>query len=310
MSLREHASNPVLTVGGSGEWDAGALGTMSVLKVADVFHMYYEAWSRRSEAAWDEQEYFTLQIGHATSSDGMRWTRDPVNPVIPRGGDGDWDHHGTWDPFVLCEDGVFKMWYGGGANDYCDWAYATSEDGRNFEKQGKISWLGNVEDIHIVHDRASGQYHVYYWNRAYEPMGLFHATSPNETDFNFAAAEQLTIEGEDYPGMYKFTHVVQEQNTWYMFYGNFVRPHCADGTVRLAISNDGSKWNSVNKNLLPGHDGELLRVNDTRWFMYYGPQGYFDRKDCTINLTIYDGKLANLAEQCGCSLPPCSRVGS
>ena len=106
---RKHPNNPVLTIGAKGEWDAGALGTMSVVKVADVFHMYYEAWGRRSSATWDEEEYFTLQIGHAVSPDGTHWSKDPSNSVLPRGKDGEWDHHGTWDPFVLYEDNLFKI---------------------------------------------------------------------------------------------------------------------------------------------------------------------------------------------------------
>ena len=137
---------------------------------------------------------------------------------------------------------------------------------------------------------------MYYWDRTYEPMGLFHVISPDETSFDFSKAERLTIQGETYPGMYKFTHVIQEQDTWFMFYGNFVRPHCADGTIRLAISNDGSHWHVANRNLMLGHDGEILKVDDNRWLMYYGPQGYFDRKDCTINVAMYDGNLASLIE--------------
>lgn len=297
MQWQEYSGNPVLTTGGKGEWDVGALGTMSVVKVAGLYHMYYEAWGRRSEIHWDEEEYFSLQIGHAVSSDGLHWLKDPANPVIPRGGRGEWEHHGTWDPFVLHEDGLFKMWHGGGASDHCDWGFATSEDGTAFVKRGQISHLGNVEDVHVVRDAAGGHYHMYYWDRAHEPMGLFHARSPNETDFDFAKAENITIEGEHYPSMYKFTHVIQKRDKWFMFYGNFVRPHCPDGTIRLAISNDGCHWTAVNKNLLPGHDGEALEAGDDLWFMYFGPQGYFDRASCDIRLAMYHGNLTSLAEQ-------------
>ena len=150
MKFKVYEDNPILRTGREGQWDAGALGTMSVLKVDGVFHMYYEAWGERSGIDWVEEEYYSLQIGHATSPDGIHWAKDPANPVLRSGTEGEWDHHGTWDPFVLHEDGLFKMWHGGGANDYCDWAYATSEDGTTFTKHGKISAVGNVEDIHIV----------------------------------------------------------------------------------------------------------------------------------------------------------------
>ena len=106
--------------------------------------MYYEAWGKRSSKGWDAEEYKSLQIGHATSHDGLSWAKDPAGPVIPKGAPGDWDEDGTWDPFVIYEDGLFKMWYGGGFGTHCDWGYAVSEDGVNFIKKQRISRLGFV----------------------------------------------------------------------------------------------------------------------------------------------------------------------
>lgn len=283
--------NPVLTVGAPGSWDAGALGSMSVLKVGDTFHLYYEAWGVRSEAEWNREEYNTLQIGHATSADGLHWTKDEANnPVIPKGRPGEWDSHGTWDPFVLYEDGLFKMWYGG--NDpACNWGYAVSGDGSNFIKKGRISDLGEVEDIHVVHDRRTGNYYLYYWDRHFEPLGLFCARSTNETDFDFNKAVNIIITNDNDEAMFKFCHVLQTEYLWYMFYADFVRPHCATSRTRLALSVDGLHWKNFNKSLFPGHDAEILRVNDTLFYAYYGPNGYFDRKGCDIRLKIFNGEM-------------------
>jgi len=294
--FQPYAGNPVLQPGGPGAWDAGALGSLTVLKVQDVYHLYYEAWGVRSKAAGSQAEYNTLQIGHATSRDGIHWTKDPHNPVVPRGATPDaWDAHGTWDPFVLHEDGLFKMWYGGG-NETCDWGYATSPDGTHFTKRGCISRLGKVEDDHVVHDAVSRRYYMYYWDRAREPLGLFRAASTNETDFDFANARPLKIAGEQYPGRYKFTHVFIEGGAWYMLYGNFVRPHCPNSTVRLAVSPDGVAWRSVNRNLAAGHDGELLRAADGLYLLYYGPRNHFDAAGCDIRVALYQGTWQHLAD--------------
>ncbi|MHC4437897.1 MAG: hypothetical protein ACYS3S_11095, partial [Planctomycetota bacterium] len=86
--FKVHQANPVIRPGRKGQWDAGALGSMSVLKVGDILHMYYEAWGVRSEKEWDAKEYESLQIGHATSRDSIHWTKDPRNPVLPRGAKG------------------------------------------------------------------------------------------------------------------------------------------------------------------------------------------------------------------------------
>lgn len=292
--FKPYAGNPVLSPGRKGEWDAGALGSMTVIQVKGVYHLYYEAWGVRSKKGWSQDEYNSLQIGHATSTDGLHWVKDPANPVIAKGkGGDDWDKDGTWDPFVIHEDGVFKMWYGGG-NHVCDWGYATSGDGSHFTKKGKISNLGQVEDDHVVHDLANKRYHMYYWDRKHEPMGLYRATSVDETGFDFTHAQPLKIEGENYPGMYKFTHVFMDDGAWYMLYGDFVRPHCPHSTVRLATSPDGVKWTAVNRNILEGHDGEMIRAGKDLYLIYFGPRNHFDAAECDIRVALYRGKLKDL----------------
>jgi len=295
---KPYENNPVITTGGPGEWDAGALGSMTVIEVDNVYHMYYESWGVRSDASWDADEYASLQIGHAVSIDGVHWTKDPANPVIPRGAEGEWDRTGTWDPYVIHEDGIFKMWYGGGGgNKPCDWAYAESEDGRHFDKKGRISRIGHVEDCHVVHDRANRRYYMYYWDRRHEPHALFRAESRTEMDFDFDNAKLIKISGEEREEKFKFTHILREGPKWYMFYGDFLRPHCPESTVRLATSTDGLHWTSRNKNLVEGHDGEVLKVADNLYFMYYGPRNHFDAKDCDIRLAIYRGSLDDLVRE-------------
>lgn len=296
--FRSYDGNPILTVGEAGAWDAGALGSMTVLKVGDVFHLYYEAWGKRSGKEWDQEEYSTLQIGHATSRDGIHWQKDPNNPVLPRGSKDDWDSDGTWDSYVIYEDGLFKMWYGGG-NEECDWGYAISKDGIHFEKKGRLSHLGALEDDHVVHDPGNARYYMYYWDRKHEPVALFRVQSVNETDFDFERPEPIRVDGEYYPHMYKFTHVVKEGDTWHMFYADFVRPHCAEATTRYATSHDGLHWTLRNKNVVEGHDAEILKIEDDLYLMYYGRRGYFDRKDCDIRVAVYNGQLSDLALDAG-----------
>ena len=267
---------------------------MTVLKAGDVYHMYYEAWALREK---DDQDYASLQICHATSPDGVHWTKDRANPVLPKGGPGEWDHDGTWDPFVLYENGLFKMWYGGGMGTHCDWGYAVSRDGVHFDKKGRISRLGRVEDDHVIHDQGRGRYYMYYWDRNHEPMGLFRAESPNETDFDFARAVPIRIAGLKYPAMYKFTHVIRDEGVWHMFFGEFVRPGCKDCRTGYATSPDGLQWTVRNPALLVGQDGEILKVADDQWLLYYGPDGFFDQKGCDIRLAAHTGRLADLAKK-------------
>ncbi|HIJ72148.1 MAG TPA: hypothetical protein HPP87_12435 [Planctomycetes bacterium] len=308
-SLREIASkdgfkpykgNPVVTPGPEGSFDAGALGSMSIVKVNDVFHIFYEAWGVRSEKEWDAAEYETLQIGHATSKDGIYWTKDPANPVLEQGEEGEWDATGVWDPYVIYEDGTFKMWYGGGGGSQPNfgWAYASSKDGSHFEKKGLIGIANQTgcEDCHVVHDPESGLYYMYYWYGWDEPEALKLVISPTETGFDFNEAMSIKIEGDD-SYMCKFGHVLKDKDGWHMFYSNFVQPHCPNSIVRYAYSKDGIHWKAKNKSLIAGHDAEVLRVADDLYMMVYSPQNHFDRKDCDIRMAVYKGWLSELASK-------------
>lgn len=285
------AKNPILKRGETGSWDSWAVGSMSVVRAGDVYHMYYEGWGEES-----------IEIGHATSPDGIHWTKDPANPVIGRSPEG-WDSGGTWDPYVIYEDGIFKMWYGatprGRAKGNFHWGYAESRDGSQFERRGRISHATDAEyeDDHVIHDRQAKRYYMYYWDRNAEPAGLFRAESKNETDFDFENAVPLAIAGRDPSQMYKFTHVVQEAGKWFMFYGEFVRPRCNDCQIGLATSRDGIQWQTCNNMLLLGQDGELMQVANNLYYLYYGPDGFFDGEGCDIRLAVMRGNISQLVRE-------------
>jgi len=80
-----------------GEWDAGALGSMTVLKVGSVFHIVLEAW----EASEKKGVYRLPDASdrHAVSPDSVQLGERPANPVLRKGTGKDWDKDGTWDPF-------------------------------------------------------------------------------------------------------------------------------------------------------------------------------------------------------------------
>lgn len=287
--------NPILAPGPPGSWDSGALGTMTAVGVGNLYHMYYEAWEKRGKG-YSASDYSTLQIGHAVSRDGVHWTKDPANPVLPRGTGNVWDRDGTWDPSVIYEEGLFKMWYGGGIDPHCNWGYATSEDGVHFVKHGRLSHLGHVEDDHVVHDPTSGRYFMYYWNRKYEPYGLFSAVSPNETDFDFADARPIHVNGLPYHSMYKFPDVFKDGGQWNMYFGRFVRPACKGCWTGYATSHDGLRWQVQNPHVMLCHDAFVLKVTNDLYLMFYGPDGYFDQRGCDIRLAVLKGGLKDFAK--------------
>ena len=282
------SGNPVVSPGPPGSWDSWNAATMNILKAGTDYHMYYEGGSIGVE---------DYQIGHAISADGVAWDKDPANPVIPFGETGAWDDRETWDPFVIFEDGVFKMWYGGttiadGLRDF-QLGYATSLDGVVFEKRIKISDLPadvSIADMHVVHDLEHGYYRLFYLSRIEDYWGLFYADSPNEIEFDFAHAQKLYIDGEK--GNYRCPHVIVEDSRWYMFYGYKYEPRSG-----LAVSGDGAHWKAVNTTMFDGHDPEVLKVAEELYVLFYGPSKYDmgHKQGCDIRIALLDGRLDDLA---------------
>ncbi len=120
-------ANPVLVPGGPGTWDAWSYVNEVVL-VDGTYHMFY--MGQEEGSPWNR----FWNIGHATSPDGSSWTRDPANPVLVRGGDGEWDSDSASFPAVIHDGTEFRMWYSASDGEVGAVGYATSPDGTTWTK--------------------------------------------------------------------------------------------------------------------------------------------------------------------------------
>jgi hypothetical protein len=75
----------------------------TVIRETDTYHVWYEGY-----------DGITIRIGHAASSDGINWTRDPATPVLDVGPPGDWDWLHVYGPSVVSYNGRLFLWYSGG----------------------------------------------------------------------------------------------------------------------------------------------------------------------------------------------------
>lgn len=104
--------NPVFALGPSGAWDEIWASHVNVVAdAAQGYHMFYFGSALR-----DYRDGIEMQrgaIGHAWSADGIRWERNPANPILaPREGQPDsWTLGG---PTALVEPGRIRLWYFGG----------------------------------------------------------------------------------------------------------------------------------------------------------------------------------------------------
>jgi len=157
-------TNPVLTRGGTGEWDELRLDGASVVHDGTIFHMWYSGWGD------DEFE----RVGYATSPDGTVWTKHSGNPVMDVGEPGSWDEDVIRPTSVLRDDGGFRMWYAGADWDGNEFrtsvGYAESSDGVSWTKDpnpvlGPSEYPGawdslEVGNPYVVYDGTV--YHMWY----------------------------------------------------------------------------------------------------------------------------------------------------
>lgn len=103
--------NPVFTTN-PGHWDGYSVDTPDVHFKDGIYHMWYKGWNDPNGVGW---------IGHATSTDGISWERDPKNPLIfTAPAHSEWDSYEVYRPRVTLGPDALggksmlnKMWFSG-----------------------------------------------------------------------------------------------------------------------------------------------------------------------------------------------------
>ncbi|MCH9656681.1 MAG: acetylxylan esterase [Planctomycetes bacterium] len=95
-------TDPVLEI--DQEWESGRLFYPTVLKIDDVYLMWYGSyWTSRKN---------TTALGFAVSIDGLKWYRHPDNPVFKPDPERPWESHYVTSQSVMAfPDGSFRIWY-------------------------------------------------------------------------------------------------------------------------------------------------------------------------------------------------------
>lgn len=118
----------VLTVGSATEWDNCFLEGPTVIKEDGQYKMWYAGFDCEVNGQSTDGK---VNIGYATSADGITWTKHANNPVFTTTTSA-WDAVTVQDPTVIKHNGLYHMWYGGvdvDENYFQQTGYASSEDG-------------------------------------------------------------------------------------------------------------------------------------------------------------------------------------
>ncbi len=94
------SGSPVLDLGPEGAWDAQNHYWLHVIRGGPGYQMWY--------TAGDPTGY---RIGYAESADGITWQRSADNPVTDYLLPGRWGRADQFEPFVLRQGDLYRMWY-------------------------------------------------------------------------------------------------------------------------------------------------------------------------------------------------------
>jgi len=171
----KYAGNPVLDIGVPGSWDDYYAYLPTVVFLNSTYHMWYTG---------NDQSY--ERIGHATSPDGITWTKDPSNPVINLGSPGSWYDEGVGTGFVMLEGSTLHLWFDGYDGTYFRIGHAISTD-------GGASWLfypnpvlnigswdnPRVQSPGVVYNSVRSEYYMLYAGGDFFDWEIGYASSQN-----------------------------------------------------------------------------------------------------------------------------------
>ncbi len=101
INWTEYPGNPVLVAQGGWEGNRVHPGWFSI--GSSGYDLYYSGGTVGTP----------VQIGHATSPDGLTWTEDPANPILRPDGPGSWDQWAVAHPYLITVGTQTRMYFTG-----------------------------------------------------------------------------------------------------------------------------------------------------------------------------------------------------
>lgn len=260
--------SPVLDPGNPGDWDEARVGQVSVLKNGPLYQMWFVGWDNDAIG----------QVGYATSTNGVDWTKYAGNPVLTVD-PGAWDETEVGGPRVVFDGSTYHLWYHGFSGGCCDSiGYATSPDGINWTKHPNNPVFGpglsGDWDDGVIYGTDvlthSGQLHMWYTGvrAGWVSRGIGYITSTNGVTWTRFLTEPVLDAGA--PGTWDEKHVswptvVKTDGLLHMWYRG---SGSAGEALGYATSSDGISWTKSASNPVfspgtPGQWGEpVVRFED------------------------------------------------
>ena len=145
INWTKYSGNPVINLGTTGAWDETSVSTPSVIYNGLTYEMWY-AGSNNSSIS---------QIGYATSTDGINWTKHSGNPILTIGSSSTWESNNIGNPSVLFNGSKYELWYSGFDGTNYRIGYASSTNGTSWTKYSdnpvlNIGAPGSWDDRYLI----------------------------------------------------------------------------------------------------------------------------------------------------------------
>ncbi|MGQ9643981.1 MAG: hypothetical protein ACUVT3_09000, partial [Ignavibacterium sp.] len=234
----DNQTNPVL-VGGNNYYDNYGVAQPVVMYDENKYKIWYYGDSGSAKK----------YVLYAESENGIDWVKHPL-PVLSPGNSGSWDSWAVHPGAIIKENGIYKMYYSGWADQYGEWyiGIATSVDGLNWTKKpdpilsSDSGWEYQIASCFII--KNNDRYYLYYTGRnmPYYSIGL--AISSDGLNFTKYSENPILVNDKPWEGTgVLYPTIYFENNVYKMIYMN------AQGTgFGLAQSTDGINWTKDQQN--------------------------------------------------------------
>jgi hypothetical protein len=268
-----YTGNPVLQRGELDQWDDFKVGTPVVVKEFNRFRMWYRA------CHFVMREY-TCGIGHATSEDGVSWTKSPGPVFTPESS----HERERLDSLAIVRAGdQYWMWYSVRPDQFNGFPYATidlatSKDGLAWRSAGPVlralsEYTGSLEPSGYYDGKV---FHLWYTDYpSDEEPAILHVTSADGKQWQTAGSTALSSLKTE-PG--RLSMLSDGQAGYRAFFAYSGRERGA-GVFEVLLSSDGNQWRRADVPKLAFRDAaqaggglvlapSVVRAEDGLWVWY------------------------------------------
>jgi hypothetical protein len=235
------AKNPVFQGAGDDAWDRKIRERGYILVEDGTYRLWY--------TGYNEDRSRTMSLGHATSPDGLTWTRDPANPIFDR----------SWvEDVCVVRDGGRYVMFAEGKGDIAH--QLISPDGLHWEDLGSLDIRTTVGDP--ISPGPYGTPTAWFedgtWYLFYErgDQGVWLATSRNRRVWtNTQDTPVLTMGPEPYDRhAVAMNQVIKRDGVYYAFYHACDHKPWKVWTTCIARSRDLVHWEKYPGNPIIGNN--------------------------------------------------------